>query len=157
MRPLPSRVLFSLLVISFVVLGFVTRQTIFFILAPLPLLFFATSLATSKVPLTRTLSSFRNHAVDVRLWGAPPPGTSGTTLIVSSVNVISFGIHVFFTAPDGSSIHLKIAQPRKATLAPDHVVIAVAWYVQWNVTKLKPSETFPAVSIALAAKTEGSA
>lgn len=154
MRPLPARTLFSLLAASAVALGVLTGQPVFFVLAPLPLFFLATSLATSRLPLTRTLRRFRNHVVDVRLWGAPPPDIPGTTLILSSVNVISFGIHLFFTASDGFSMHLKVAQPRDATLAPDHVTIATARYVQWNTTKLKPSDTFAAVSIALAGSSE---
>lgn len=156
MRPVPARILFSLLAASAVVLGVVTGQTIFFVLVPLPLLLLATSLATSRLPLTRALGGFRNHVVEVRLWGAQPPETPGTTLILTSVNVISVGIHLFFTASDGFTMHLKVAQPRDATLAPDHVTIGAARYVQWNATKLKPSDTFAAVSIALA-QTSGQA
>ena len=154
MRPLPARILFSVLGASAVALGLVTRQPIFFVLAPLPLLFLATSLATSRLPLTRTLGRLRNHDEEVRLWGAPPPSTPGTTLVLSSVNVISFGIHLFFTASDGLAMHLKVAQPRDATLALDHVTIAAARYVQWNATKLKPSDNFPAVWIALGGSSE---
>jgi dihydrofolate reductase len=53
-----------------------------------------------------------------------------------------------------TAMHLKVAQPRDATLALDHVTIAAARYVQWNATKLKPSDTFAAVSIALAGSSE---
>lgn len=154
MRPVPARILFSLLGACAVVLGVVTGQTIFFVLVPLPLLLLATSLATSRLPLTRALGGFRNHVVEVRLWGAQPPDTAGTTLILTSVNVISVGIHLFFAASDGCTMHLKVAQPRDATLAPDQVTIGAARYVQWNATKLKPSDTFAAVSIALAGSSE---
>ncbi|MGZ5445469.1 MAG: hypothetical protein ACXW5U_23445 [Thermoanaerobaculia bacterium] len=92
--------------------------------------------------------------MEVRLWGAQPPDTAGTTLILTSVNVISVGIHLFFAASDGCTMHLKVAQPRDATLAPDQVTIGAARYVQWNATKLKPSDTFAAVSIALAGSSE---
>jgi hypothetical protein len=154
MRPVPARILFSLLGASAVLLGLVTGQTIFFALAPLPLLLLATSLAISRLPLTRALGRFRNHVVEVRLWGAQPPDTPGTALILTSVNVISVGVHLFFEASDGFSMHLKVAQPRGATLAPDHVIIEGARYVQWNATKLKPSDTFAGVSIALAGFSE---
>ena len=88
------------------------------------------------------------------MWGAPPPDTAGTTLTLSSVNIISAGTHLFFTASDGSSMHLKVAQPRNATIAPDHVTIAAARYVQWNATKLKPSNNVAAVSLALEGSSE---
>lgn len=154
MRPTTARILFSLLAASAMVLGLVTGQTFFFLLVPLPLFLLATSLTTSRLPLTRALGGFRNHVVEVRLWGAQPPDTPGTTLILTSVNVISVGIHLFFTASDGFTMHLKVAQPRDARLAPNHVIIGAAKYVQWNSTKLKPSDTFPAVSIALAGSSE---
>ena len=150
MRPTPARVLFSLLAAFAVVLGVITGQTIFFLLVPLPLFFLATSLATSRLPLTRALGGFQNQVVEVRLWGAPPPDTSGLTLILTSVNVISAGIHLFFAAPDGSTVHLKVAQPREATLATDRVTIGAARYVQWNARKLTPSDTMAAVSIGRA-------
>lgn len=149
----PARILFSLLGASAVVLGVVTGKPIFFVLVPLPLLFLATSLAASRLPLPRALGAFRNHVVEVRLWGAPPDAP-GTPLILKSVNVIGVGLHLFFTASDGVTRHLKVAQPRDATLAPGHVTIAAARYVQWNATKLKPSDTLAAVSIALAGSSE---
>ncbi|MFZ2491884.1 MAG: hypothetical protein WA208_10400 [Thermoanaerobaculia bacterium] len=150
MRPAPARILFSLLAASAVVLGAVTGQTIFFLLLPLPLLLLATSLATSRVPLTRALGDFRNHEVDIRLWGAPPPDKPGAALVLTSVNLISAGVHVFFATSDGVTMHLKVAQPRDATLAPDNVIIRAARYVQWNGTDLTPTDTVAAVSIALA-------
>ena len=150
MRPKPARILFSLLGASAVVLGFVTEQPIFFVLAPLPVLFLSTSLATSRLPLTRALGNFRDQVVEVRLWGGPPPDTSETTLVLSSVNVIGLGVHLFFAASDGASLHLKVAQPRDATLTPEHVTITAARYVQWNATRLRASDTLPAVSITLA-------
>jgi hypothetical protein len=67
------------------------------------------------------------------------------------VNVIGAGTHLFFTMPDGSSAHLKVAQPRDATLAPDRVTIAGARYVQWNATKLERNDEAAAVSIVLVA------
>ena len=154
MRPVPARILFSLLGASAMALGVVTRQMIFFVLALLPLFLLATSLATSRLPLTRALSGFRNHVVEVRLWGAQPPDTPGTTLILTSVNVISASIHLFFTATGGFSMHLKVAQPHHATLASDHVSIGAARCVQWNAKKLKPSGTFAAVSMALTGSSE---
>lgn len=150
MRPAPARILFALLAAFAAVLGVMTGQTIFFLFIPLPLFLLATSLATSRLPLTRALGGFRDQVVELRLWGAPPAGNSGPTLILTSVNVISAGVHLFFTASDGSSMHLKAAQPRDATLAPDLVTIGTARYVQWNARKLAPSDTPAAVSIARA-------
>jgi len=149
MRPVPARILFSVLTVCAIALFVVTRQAIFALIAPLPLLPLATSLATSRLPLTRALGRFRHHPVEVLLWGAAPPGTAGTTLTLSAVNVIGAGTHVFFTTSDGSSFHLKIAQPRGAEVAPDQVTVAEARYVQWNAAKVERSGTAAAVSIEL--------
>lgn len=155
MRRVPARVLFSLLVVCAAVLGVVTRRTIFFIVAALPLVLLATSLPTSALPLSRALNRFTNQAVDVRLWGAQPPNTSGSALTLTSVNVLGVGVHLFFKASDGNSMHLKIAQPRKTTIARDHITIEAVRYVQWNRTKLKPGDTSVAVSIALSGSSTG--
>ena len=150
MRAVPSRILFSVLAAGFVALGVITGRAFFLVIAPLPLVFLTTSLATSRLPLSRALGQFRNRPVEVRLWGAAPPNMAGRTLVLTSVNVIGVGTHAFFIASDGTSAHLKIAQPRDVEVAADHVTVAAARYVQWNVTKLERKETAPAVSIALA-------
>jgi len=147
MRPLPARLLFIALSAAALILGVLTRQVIFFVVAVMALLLLGTSLSTARVPLTRALGRFAGQAVDVRLWGAPPPGSAGA-LVVESVNLLSVGVHVFFKTTSGQVMHLKIAQPSGATLADGHVVIATAKYVQWNGAKIKSQPGAPAISIA---------
>lgn len=148
MRPLPARVLFCLLAAIALGAGVLTGKTVFFVVGAGALGFLATSLATSRVPLTRTLAEFRGQTVDVLLWGAPPPKASAG-LVLTSVNIISFAIHVFFDDPSGSPLHLKVAQPKRAIVSPDRVVIGTARYVQWNVSKVKPVAGASAVGISL--------
>src|SRR6476659_5469502 len=118
MRPTPARILLAALGLSALAAGVLTSKVIFFVAALGAGALLSTSLSTSRLPLTRALVGFRNHAVDVRLWGAPPPDLSGATLVVASVNVLGAGAHVFFRRHDGGSLHLKVAQPQDHSLAP---------------------------------------
>jgi hypothetical protein len=89
--------------------------------------------------------------VDVLLWGARPP-QAPADLVLASVNIIGLGVHVFFRAPSGPVLHLKVAQPNGPIVTPDRVVIRTARYVQWNVTRVEPVDGNPAVCIALRAR-----
>ena len=133
-------------------LGAITRQVVFLVVAAMATVMLATSLSTSRVPLTRTIRGFQGQAVHVLLWGTPPPGAQAQDLVLESVNVISLGVHLFFKAGSGPLMHLKIAQPRASSLTPGRVTIAAAKYVQWNATKLKAVVGAPAVSIALSVR-----
>jgi hypothetical protein len=90
--------------------------------------------------------------VEVRLWGAPPPDLPGTTLILTSVNALGAGAHVFFDVQGSGSRHLKIAQPQDTRLAQDKVVIGSARYVQWNGKRLPRVGSAPAVAITVSVK-----
>jgi hypothetical protein len=147
MRPVPARVLFCLVAGIALTVGAMTGETVLFVVAAGALVVLATSLATSRVPLTRSLAGFRGQTVDVLLWGAPPPQAS-PGLVLTSVNIISFGVHVFFKASSGTLLHLKVAQPKRSIVTPDRVVIGTARYVQWNVAKVKPVAGTSAVCIS---------
>ena len=153
MRPVPARILFCLVGAIALSLGVFTGQPILFVVAAGALALLASSLATSRVPLTRSLAGFRGQTVDVLLWGAPPPHAPAG-LVITSVNIISFGVHVFFQAPSGPVLHLKVAQPKQPVLTPDRVIIGTARYVQWNVTKIESVAGTSAVSIALRGRGE---
>lgn len=92
MRPTPARVLLSAVSIGALAAGVLTSQLIFFLVASGAGVLLATSLSTSRRPLTHALDRFRNHAVDVRLWGAPPPDLPGPTLVLTSVNALGAGV-----------------------------------------------------------------
>jgi hypothetical protein len=100
-------------------------------------------------PLAATLCSFQNRVVVVQLWGTPPSVPGGADLVVGSVNVIGAGLHVFFSTGSGRPIHLKVAQPRDATVSSQRVVINSAKYVQWSGTTLTRAENAPAVVVSL--------
>jgi len=129
--------------------GVFTSQLIFFVVALGAGVLLGTSLSTSRRSLTHAIERFQNHAVEVRLWGAPPPDLSGATLVLTSVNALGAGAHVFFGDQAGGRVHLKVAQPQDPSLAPDRVVIGSARYVQWNGKRLSRVDSAPAVSIAL--------
>jgi hypothetical protein len=154
MRPTPARILLAALGAIALAAGVLTSKVIFFVVALGAGALLGTSLSTSRRPLGRALDAFRDHAVEVRLWGAPPPGVSGATLVVTSVNVLGAGVHVFFRLHDGSSLHLKVAQPQNDSLASDRVVVGSARYVQWNGRRLPREGSAPAVVIALSARVE---
>ena len=94
MRPLPARLLLSSLAAISVGLGVFTGRPVLFVVAAGAIVLLATSLATARLPLTRSLSTLRGQKVDVLLWGAPPP-EAPAGLVLTSVNTIGPGVHVF--------------------------------------------------------------
>src|SRR5450755_2637680 len=149
MRPTPARVLLSVITIGALATGALTALPIFFVVALGAGVLLGTSLSTSRRPLTHALERFRDRAVEVRLWGAPPPNLSGPTLVLTAVNSIGAGAHVFFKLHGSRPMHLKVAQPRDPSLTVDSVVIGSARYVQWNGKRLPRVGSAPAVAIAL--------
>ena len=149
MRPIPARVLLSAVTIGALAAGLLTSQFIFFVVALGAGVLLGTSLSTIRRPVTNALEGFRNQAVEVRLWGAPPPDILGATLILTSVNALGAGVHVFFSVQGGGTMHLKVAQPQDPRLASDSVVLSSARYVQWNGKRLPRVGGAPAVAIEL--------
>ena len=149
MHSTPARILLSSITIGALAAGVLTSQLIFPLVALGAGILLGTSLSTSRRPLTHAIDHFRNRAVEVRLWGAPPPDLSGATLVLTSVNALGAGAHLFFSVQGGGSVHLKVAQPRDASLAPKCVIIGSARYVQWNGKRLPHVGSAPAVAIAL--------
>jgi hypothetical protein len=149
MRPIPSRVLLASLCIGALSAGLWTSQFIFFVVAFGSGVLLGTTLSTSHRPVTYALQAFRNHAVAVRLWGAPPPDISDATLVLASVNALGAGVHVHFNVRGGGAMHLKIAQPKDPRLAAHSVVLGSARYVQWNGKRLSRVSGAPAVTITL--------
>ena len=149
MRPIPALVLLSAVAIGGLAAGALTSRPIFFLVALGAATLLGTSLSTSRRPLTRALDGFRHHAVEVRLWGVPPPDLVGATLVVTAVNALGAGAHVFFDVQGGGSRHLKVAQPKESILGVDRVVIGGAKYVQWNGERVPRAGGAPAVTITL--------
>ena len=150
MRPIPSRILLSSLLVAGIAVGLLTRQPIFYLLAFGAGVLLVTTLSTSRQPLTRALLRFRGSQVDVRLWGAPPSLPPNTSLVLTSVNALGPGFHLFFRVAGGTSCHLKIAQPCAAQFSPSTVIVGTARYVQWNGKRLPVTPGVPALSVACA-------
>jgi hypothetical protein len=149
MRSTPSRVLLAVLVAGAITAGVITSRFIFFAVGLASLFLLATSLAGAFHPLTKALLGFRYRAVDVTLWGTPPPIPPGTELVLTHVNTLSAGLHIFFEATGKGSIHLKVAQPRNSDIRSGSVAIGSARYVQWEGRRLPRVAGTAAVSIAL--------
>jgi hypothetical protein len=146
---MPSRALLGTLAVSAITAGVITSRFIFFAVGLASLFLLATSLAGAFHPLTKALLGLCRRAVDVTLWGAPPPVPPGTELVITSVNVLSAGLHIFFEANGKGSIHLKVAQPRNSVIRSEAVAVGSAKYVQWESRKLPRVAGAAAVSIAL--------
>src|SRR5262245_38399008 len=135
MRPLPARILLSIVALGGMLGAVSTSQPVLFVGTAISGFLLFTSLSTSRQPLTRALGRFQGQAVNVTLCGTPPPHLAGSTLVLTSVNVIGVGTHVFFASPSGTRYHLKVAQPRDPIVTTNSVVIGSAKYVQWNAKK----------------------
>ncbi len=149
MRSTSSRVLLAILSAAGLAAGIITSRFVFVMVGIVSAFLLTTSLVGPFHPLTKALLGFRGRAVDVTLWGAPPPVPPGTELVITSVNVLSVGLHVFFEAGGQGSVHLKVAQPRNPEIHPGAISIASAKYVQWESREIPPAAGATAVSIAL--------
>jgi hypothetical protein len=150
MRPLPARLLLLGVGIAALAAGFLTGHLIFYVVALGAGVLLSTSLSTRRMPITQTLLRFVGSEVDVRIWGTSPQ-PDGDPLVITSVNALGAGFHVFFRDTAGTSIHLKVAQPRDAQLASDMVTVGNARYVQWNVKKISAVDGAAALTVALTA------
>jgi hypothetical protein len=153
MRPIPARVLLTAVCIAALATGVLTSRVIFFVVALGAGVLLGTSLSTSRRPLTQALQRFHNQAVEVQFWGVPPSGLPGGPLVLTSVNALGAGVHLFFDAPGGGHLHLKVAQPSDPGIASASVTIGSARYVQWNGTRVQRGSGAPAVTIALSQAT----
>jgi xanthosine utilization system XapX-like protein len=80
-------------------------------------------------------------SVRAQVWGAELPGHAGVVFRLHSVAAVGAGLHLYLRPlPDGSPIHLKVAQPRGALLDDCGVELAEAKYVQWAGRKLAQAE-----------------
>jgi hypothetical protein len=149
MRPTSARILLAAITVGALAASVLTSQPILLLVALGASILLGTSMSTGWRPLTHAIDHFRNRVVEVRLWGAPPPELSGATLVLTSVNALGAGAHLYFNVQGGGRMHLKVAQPRDPSLAPNSVIIGSARYVQWNGKRLPHVSSAPAVAIAL--------
>jgi hypothetical protein len=150
MRPLPARILLLGVGLAGLAAGFLTGHLIFYVVALSAGVLLSTTQNTRRMPITQALLRFVGSEVDVRVWGTSPQ-PDGDPLVITAVNALGAGFHVFFRDSAGASIHLKVAQPHDVRLASDEVTVAGARYVQWNVKKIPAVAGAPALTVALTA------
>jgi hypothetical protein len=149
MRSLTFRVLVTVAAIAAFATSVFTSQFSFVVLAMVAVLLLATSFSQAS-RLTEPLARFRQQAVHVRVWGAALPGSNGAAMTLASVKALGAGLHLYLqVGAGGPATHLKIAQPSRAQLQPETVVIESARYVQWSGKRLPRITGAPAVTISL--------
>ena len=86
----------------------------------------------SKVSrLAERLAPMVEKIGEVKVYGSALPGVRGSVR-VEKVLAIGAGLHFYLRPmPDGSSLHLKIAQPSEVAITEAGVEVAQAKYVQW--------------------------
>ena len=88
------------------------------------------------------LRPFVGKRVRVRVWGSELPDYHGRTFVFQSVLSLGPGLHLYLRPlPDGSAMHLKIAQPLEASDAATGAEIGRAKYVQWRGRKVTKNES----------------
>jgi hypothetical protein len=115
-----------LIILGSVAAGLLTSKFIFIVLTLGSGSLLAMSLIASRRPLIQALQNFEKCQVEVRIWGAPYPPIPFGALVLTSVNALGAGIHIFFSIDGDASMHLKVAQPGDSTIAPNTVVISTA-------------------------------
>ena len=112
-------------------------------LAFLSLFLLATTLSQAG-RLSESLSVFRGRPLEIRVWGKPLDSQCS----IDSIRAIGAGLHLFVRLGDGPPRHLKVAQPRGATIDERSAEIAEAAYVQWAGRKVPRVAGAPALTIA---------
>ena len=80
-------------------------------------------------------------SVRVTVWGSELPDHAGCKFRVQSVRSLGAGLHLYLRPlPDGSSIHLKVAQPLETIVGDSHVEISHGKYVEWAGRKIRKDE-----------------
>jgi hypothetical protein len=88
--------------------------------------------------LAGQVSHLVGKTVKVKVWGADLPGDTGSGFRLDKVSALGAGLHLDLRPlPDGSSTHLKIAQPRWPMVGESGVEITEAKYIQWAGAKIK--------------------
>jgi hypothetical protein len=88
--------------------------------------------------LAGKVSHLAGKTVKVKVWGADLPGDTGAGFRLDKVSALGAGLHLYLRPlPDGSSTHLKIAQPRGTVVGESGVEIAESKYIQWAGSKIK--------------------
>lgn len=147
MRTTTPRLVFAAVAVAALAASAFGARFTFVLIAVVALLFLGTSFGEAG-RLAGELQSFRGRAVEVRIWGAPLPGTEGVTMTLTSVRALGVGLHVYFQLDDARpSMHLKVAQPSRWRLADRSLEIENARYIQWSSKRLARDAARPALTM----------
>lgn len=96
--------------------------------------------------LSERMRSLIGKKVRIQIWGSALKYEGTEVFVLLSVSAIGAGLHIYLSPmPKGSPKHLKIAQPRGATLDKKSVGVGDAKYIQWEgrmTNKLKNEKAF---------------
>lgn len=100
--------------------------------------------------LADELRPLRGKAVSVRVWGSALPGRTGCKFQVHKIWAFGAGVHLYLRPlPDGSPVHLKIAQPLRTVVGDAGLEVSKAKYVEWAGKKMNKDEREKALVLAV--------
>jgi hypothetical protein len=116
------------------------------------LLLTGTTLLISKVgQLSKRMRLLLGKNVRVQVWGLDLRVSPGSRFTVDAVQPLGAGLHVYLRpVPNGSPIHLKVAQPLGTEISNAGVDISKAKYVQCAGSKIKKVEGEMALKLIVA-------
>lgn len=127
--------------------GALTSQFTFVVIALVAVLVLATSLSPAGRH-SADLERLQGRTVEVLVWGAHLRGTDGAVITLTSTRAFGAGLHCYFQVGAGTSTrHLKVAQPSRARVTGDRVLIETARYIQWDDKRLPAVIGAPALSV----------
>ena len=97
------------------------------------LIFFGANFFSKISELSQKMRPFIGKKVRIQVWGSALNYDGSGIFVLQSVSAIGAGLHLYLSPmPKGSPKHLKIAQPREATLNKKNVNVGNAKYIQWE-------------------------
>ena len=92
----------------------------------------------------------KGRAATLHVWGSAPSSIGEANVVVEQVWALGAGLHFHVTPHDGtSSIHIKVAQPRRWSIGVDGITILEAKYVQIEGTTIGRVAGCPALALLL--------
>ena len=83
--------------------------------------------------LSDSLQPLVGKTVGVRVWGSELPDRHGCKFQMDKVWAFGAGLHFYLRPlPDGSPVHLKIAQPLGTVIGDAGFEVSQAKYVEWD-------------------------
>lgn len=94
--------------------------------------------------LAQSLQQFKNRPVEIRIWGQRLPIDE-----IESIRALGAALHLFVRRGGSRTEHVKIAQPRLASVSGETAQIVDAKYVQWERKQYQRVAGQPALTLAV--------